>query len=122
MKTILIIVDKTDIRENICEILVAGGRKVISAAEGITGLALAKENKPDIILCDIIMPGFDGYKVFHGLKDDFETSDIPFVFLIPNLGKKEDEAGLDIGDSEFIRKPFVTQELLDTIARCLNEN
>jgi len=57
------------------------GYEVIFAANGNTGLALAKEKKPDIILCDICMPETGGYKVFNGLSSDAETAHIPLSFL-----------------------------------------
>ena len=121
MKTILLIEDNTEIRENTCELLELEGYEVISAINGKTGLALAKEKKPDIILCDIWMPVSDGYEVFNGLSSDAETANIPFVFLTASVEKNEIAAGYAMGAKGYIRKPFETKDLLDTVARCLVE-
>ncbi len=120
MKTVLIIEDNKDIRENTCEILLLEGYGIISAANGITGLALAKENLPDIILCDIWMPGMNGYEVFENLKKDAKTLKIPFIFLTASADKNEVETGLGMGANGYIRKPFEHDELIYEIERCLN--
>lgn len=120
MKTILVIEDNHAIRDNTCELLELEGYKVIIAANGKTGLALAREKKPDIILCDIMMPEANGYEVFRGLKNDAVTAIIPFIFLTASVEKEEVEAGLRMGASGYIRKPFETKELLETITLCLD--
>lgn len=119
MKTVLLIEDNLDIRENTCELLELSGYKVIFAADGKTGLALAKENKPDIILCDIVMPQANGYEVFTELKNDSGTANIPFIFLTASVEKKDIGIGLSMGARGYIRKPFEPEELFDTIASCL---
>lgn len=119
MKTILVIEDDTDIRENTCELLELEGYEVIFAANGKIGIALAKEKKPDIILCDIMMPETDGYEVFNGLKDETETAAIPFIFLTASVEKKEIATGFEMGATGYIKKPFDSQVLFDTIADCL---
>ena len=119
VKTVLVIEDKLEIRENTCELLELQGYKVIFAENGKTGLAMAKKNKPDIILCDILMPEANGYEVFAGLKNDAGTRHIPFVFLTASAELKEVEAGLVMGAKGYIRKPFEPDELFETIERCL---
>ena len=121
MKIILLIEDNTDIRENTCELLELEGYDVLFAVNGKIGIALAKEKKPDIILCDIMMPEMDGYEVFNGLKDDIETADIPFIFLTASVEKDEIVAGFAMGAVGYIKKPFEAQELFDTIEKCLTE-
>jgi CheY-like chemotaxis protein len=121
MKTILIIEDNDDIRENTCELLELEGYNVLFADNGKTGLALAKENKPDVILCDIMMPEADGYEVFNSLKDDPNTSTIPFVFLTASVEKKAVETGFGMGAKGYIQKPFDPQELFEVIIDCLKE-
>jgi len=121
MKTILLIEDNTAIRENTCELLELEGYKVIFASNGKIGIALAKEKKPDIILCDIWMPETDGYEVFNQLNSDTETAHIPFIFLTASVEKNEIEAGYAMGAVGYIKKPFDSKELFDTIAKCLIE-
>jgi CheY-like chemotaxis protein len=121
MKTILLIEDNNFIRENTCELLELGGYNVIFAANGKTGLNMAREQKPDLILCDIMMPEANGYEVFTGLKNDPGTADIPFIFLTASVEKKEVEAGLGMGASGYVRKPFETEDLFEAIENCLNK-
>ena len=119
MKTILIIEDNNDIRENLCEMLELKGYGVLVAVNGKIGLDLAKGKKPDIILCDILMPEMDGYNVFSGLKDNPDTMDIPFIFITGSSEKKEVEMGLGIGANGYISKPFDEVELFEKINQCL---
>src|ERR1700751_2949556 len=78
---ILLIEDNSDIRENITEILELDGYNVLSASGGRNGVELAKEKVPYVILCDIVMPEFNGYDVLRQLKEDSNTSNILFVFV-----------------------------------------
>lgn len=122
MKTILLIEDNNEIRENTCELLELEGYKVLLAENGKTGLALAKQEKPHLIVCDILMPEASGYDVVRGLKADPEISAIPFIFLTASAEKKEVEAGLGMGAMDYIQKPFEPQELFEAIRRCLKSN
>ena len=81
MKKILIIEDDSKSRSNIKYILEANGYKVFSAEDGAEGIDLAMEIRPDLVICDILMPVVDGYKVKEKLSTDPKTSSIPFVFL-----------------------------------------
>ena len=99
MKTILFIEDNNDIRKNTCELLELEGYEVIFAMDGKTGLASAKQNKPDVILCDILMPEADSYEVVGKLKNDIETAHIPFILLTASTEKKDEEAGYAMGAS-----------------------
>ncbi len=120
MKTVLVIEDNKEIRENTCELLELKGYDVISAVNGKIGLALAKEKLPDIVLCDIMMPEINGYEVFASLKEDAETANIPFVFVTASVERSEVETGLGMGADGYIRKPFDSKELFETISNCLN--
>jgi CheY-like chemotaxis protein len=122
MKTLLLIEDNTDIRENTCELLELQGYHVIHATNGKSGLILAKEKTPDAILCDIMMPEADGYEVFNDLKNDPRTTSIPFIFLTASCEKKEVDAALGMGVSGYIRKPFDAKDLFDAIESCLKRD
>lgn len=121
MKTILIIEDNRDIRENTVEILQLKGYNVFSASNGKTGLDLAKEILPHVILCDIMMPEMNGYEVLQGLKNNNNTQHIPFVFLTASVERKDVENGLGMGAQGYIRKPFETEELFEIISGLLKE-
>ena len=119
MKTILVIEDNDYIRENTCEILEMAGYHVSCADDGRAGIASARENKPDIILCDIMMPEANGYTVLNELRNNPETAHIPFIFLTASAEKSEVKAGLGMGAEGYVRKPFSTEELLEAIDLCL---
>lgn len=80
MKVILLIEDNMEICENMSEILELSGYKTIIAEDGKKGVALAIQHKPDLIVCDIMMPVLDGYGVIHMLQKNIETRNIPFIF------------------------------------------
>ena len=121
MKTILLIEDNVDIRENTSELLELQGYEVISAVNGKTGLALARGRKPDIILCDIVMPDSDGYEVLRGLTNDKAVSSIPFIFLTASVEKKEVEKAFGMGAHGYIQKPFEPKELFQAIEESLSQ-
>jgi len=120
MKTIVLIEDNLEIRENTSEILELEGFRVITASNGRIGFELVTTHKPDIILCDIMMPEMNGYEVFEHLKLDDETSAIPFIFITASAEKSEVQKGLNMGAAGYVRKPFTERELLEAINDCLD--
>lgn len=115
MRTILVIDDHRDIRENIAEILSLDGYKTLQAEDGRRGVEQAILHKPDLIVCDIMMPELDGYGVLHLLKKNPETQDIPFVFLTAKAERSDFRRGMDMGADDYITKPFDDFELLSAI-------
>ncbi len=115
MKTILLIEDDTALRENTAELLELSNYKVITSPNGKVGIAKAKEEKPDIIVCDIMMPEIDGYGVLEALSYDKTTSQIPFIFLSAKTEHKEIRKGMDLGADDYLTKPFEEDELLSAI-------
>ena len=115
MKNILIIEDNEDIRENVAEILSLSDYKVITAANGKEGIEAAQKHKPDLIICDIMMPGVDGYGVLHVLHKNPETQNIPFIFLTSKSERSDFRAAMELGADDYITKPFSGNELLNAI-------
>lgn len=115
MKKILLIEDNADIRENTTEILELANYKVVTAADGKSGVESAFKNKPDLIICDIMMPGLDGYGVLHLLLKKKETRDTPFIFLSAKTDRTDIRKGMDLGADDYITKPFVATELLNAV-------
>ena len=115
MKTILLIEDNPDMRENTAEILELADYKVLTAANGKEGVGLAKKEHPDLIICDIMMPELDGYGVLRMLGANAETSSIPFIFLTAKAEKTDFRKGMNLGADDYITKPFDDVELLDAI-------
>ncbi len=122
MKTILIIEDNDDIRENVEEILTLSDYKVLTAANGKEGVDVAQKNIPDLIICDIMMPGIDGYGVLHVLHKDPATQNIPFIFLTSKSERSDFRAAMEMGADDYITKPFSGNELLNAIESRLKKN
>ncbi|ULQ58403.1 response regulator [Flavihumibacter rivuli] len=115
MKRILIIDDHNEIRENIAEILSLGGYDTFTAENGKRGVELALAEKPDLIVCDIMMPELDGYGVLHLLRKNPGTEHIPFIFLTAKVDRSDFRKGMEMGADDFITKPFDDIELLNAI-------
>ena len=111
MTRVLVIDDEAPIRL-LCRVnLEAEGMEVSEAADGPTGLERARDERPDVILLDVMMPGLDGWQVAEELLDDERTNDIPIVFLTARAEFRDRARGLDIGGIDYITKPFNPLEL-----------
>ncbi|WP_114779405.1 response regulator [Botryobacter ruber] len=122
MKKILLIEDNQEIRENTAEILSLANYEVLQAENGKVGVEKAKKEKPDLIICDIMMPQLDGYGVLHMLSKSPETSGIPFIFLTAKSEKEDFRKGMNLGADDYLIKPFDDLELLDAIEMRLKKN
>jgi CRP/FNR family transcriptional regulator, polysaccharide utilization system transcription regulator len=114
-ETILVIEDHAEVRENIAEILELSGYQVYQASNGKEGVKAAISNKPDIIICDIMMPEMDGYSVLHILSGREDTRYIPFIFLSAKSEKDDFRKGMNLGADDYLTKPFDDRELLQAI-------
>lgn len=121
MKTALIIEDNLEIRENTTEILELAGYSVITASNGKEGVDMAIAKKPDVILCDIMMPEMNGYDVIKQLKSNPKTSPIPFIYVTASAEKSEVKIAMDLGANGYVRKPFDVRELIDTMNKALKK-
>jgi DNA-binding response OmpR family regulator len=115
MKKILLIEDNVDVRENTEEILSLANYKVVTASNGKVGVELAQHEKPDLIICDIMMPELDGYGVLHILSKNEETARIPFIFLTAKTEKSDIRKGMNLGADDYLTKPFDDTDLLNAI-------
>ena len=111
MTRVLVIDDEAPIRL-LCRVnLEAEDMGVLEAADGTSGLALARAELPDIVLLDVMMPGLDGWGVAEQLLADEETAGIPIIFLTARAEFRDRARGLDIGGVDYITKPFNPVEL-----------
>src|SRR5690606_30543754 len=115
MKKVLFIEDDTVLRENTAELLELSDYEVITAANGKTGVKLAKAEMPDIVICDIMMPELDGYGDLQDISEDTNTRHIPFIFLSAKTEHKDIRRGMDLGADDYLTKPFEEEELLSAI-------
>lgn len=115
MKKILLIEDNDDIRENTAEILELSNYKVIVAENGKIGVEKAIEHIPDLIICDIMMPGLDGYGVLHAVHKNEAIKNTPFIFLTAKTERSDFRKGMELGADDYITKPFEGIELLNAV-------
>lgn len=121
MNKILVIEDEKDISENIQALLELYGYEVEISPNGMDGIKKVNEIKPNLILCDIMMPGIDGYEVKKIIENSVETADIPFVFLSAKAEMKDVREGMNLGADDYLTKPFNKDELLNVIKIRLNK-
>jgi DNA-binding response OmpR family regulator len=119
MTKVLVIDDEAPIRL-LCRVnLEAEKMEVFEAADGPSGLALARKEKPDVVLLDVMMPGMDGWQVAEQLLEEEATSQIPLVFLTARAELRDRARGLELGGVDYITKPFNPVELASIVETLL---
>jgi len=115
LRTVLIADDEHNIRHILDFSLNAEGFDVIPAHNGEDALMLARENQPDLIILDVMMPGKGGIETCRELKKDPETAHIPVILLTARATKADREAGAEAGANDYITKPFSPQKVIQTV-------
>jgi DNA-binding NarL/FixJ family response regulator len=115
MKKILVIEDEPEMRRNLTTVLRLERFQPLGAEDGRVGLQVAQREKPDLILCDVMMPELDGYGVIAALRADPETAAIPFIFLTAKGEKPDIRAGMNLGADDYLTKPVAKADLLGAI-------
>ncbi len=120
MKTVLVIEDKEIVRDAIQDWLEEEGFQAVGASNGALGIRLAQEQVPDLILCDILMPGTDGYAVLTDLRQNPVTATIPFIFLSVKGTKADVRYGMELGADDYLTKPCTAKELISAVTSRLD--
>ena len=115
MKKILVIEDEPEMRRNLMAILRLERFQPLAAEDGQVGVELARREKPDLVLCDVMMPKLDGYGVITALRASPETASIPFIFLTAKGEKPEIRAGMNLGADDYLTKPVGKADLLAAV-------
>jgi len=115
MRKILVIEDEPEMRRNIAALLRYHEYEPIEAENGRKGVELARREKPDLILCDVMMPELDGYGVLQALQQDAGLALIPFVFLTAKGDKDELRSGMNLGADDYLTKPVANADLVQAI-------
>jgi DNA-binding NarL/FixJ family response regulator len=115
MKRILVIEDEPEMRRNLLTILKMERYQPLGAENGKVGLQLARSEKPDLILCDVMMPELDGYGVLRALREDPSTRITPFIFLTARGEKIDQRSGMDLGADDYLTKPVAKNDLLNAV-------
>ncbi len=120
MTTILVIDDETHVLQNVREILELENYDVLLAEDGLKGVALARENHPALVICDVVMPVFDGFMLLQQLRFFPETSQIPLLFITGFRNNPIVKHILDRGESACLFKPFTIDALLSAVHETLS--
>ncbi len=120
-KKIMVVDDEPYIARVIKFKLEQEGYLVIAANDGQSGLQKIKEEKPDLILLDVMMPGLSGYEVCQKIKEDAELAGIPVVILTAKGQERDREQGLTMGASDYITKPFSPNRLLELVKNMIGD-
>lgn len=120
MKKILVIEDNRELRENTVELLELAGYTVSTADNGTDGFLKAVNELPDVVLCDIVMPGSGGLSFLHLVKAQPATKHIPLIFFSAGSAPIAVQRGLQLGADEYLTKPFTNDELLSAVRRALD--
>lgn len=115
MKKILIIEDEPEMRRNISALLRYHDYKPIEAENGRKGIEAARRDKPDLVLCDVMMPELDGHGVLQALQQEADLALIPFIFLTAKGEKDDLRSGMNLGADDYLTKPVANAELVRAI-------
>ncbi len=116
MKKILVIEDNGGVREEIVDILRFEGYEVRDADNGRSGLDIARQWAPDLIVCDLMMPELDGYATLEAIRADRATAAIPFLCVTARGEQRDVQRAIELGADEYITKPFTADQLLAVVA------
>lgn len=114
-KTILVIEDEAQTRNIFLKCLEFEGFQAVGASDGTSGVALAQQHQPDLVVCDIIMPDMDGYSVLSALRKSRSTEGIPLIFLTAKVTMTDLRRGMDLGADDYLTKPCTVEQFLAAI-------
>jgi DNA-binding response OmpR family regulator len=115
MKKILIIEDQPVMRANVAELLELEGYTALQAEDGQVGLTIAHSERPDLVLCDIMMPGLDGLGVLQAMRSDANLKHVPFIFLTARGERVDLRNGMNLGADDYLIKPVDRKDLLAAV-------
>ena len=120
-KKILIVEDEPDIKDLLKSRLEANGYEVMTATDGFEALEIARENKPDLITLDVMLPKLNGYAVCRMLKFSQQHQNIPIIMLTARSDPQDLKTGREVAADAYITKPFESQALIQKIAELLKK-
>lgn len=115
MSTILVIDDEPDILENIIDLLEANAYQTLAASDPEQGIDLAQAHQPDLIICDVMMPGVNGHEVLRQIRKNTPLQTVPFMFLTAKSTSNDVRDGMSMGADDYLLKPFRASELLEAV-------
>jgi CheY-like chemotaxis protein len=115
MKSILVIDDNEDVRSIVTTVLRNFGFAVREASSGESGIRMVLEEKPDLIISDVRMPGMDGHHLLSAIRELQSTAAIPFIMMTGSGSRDDFRRGMVSGADDYLQKPFTPDELIETV-------
>jgi CheY-like chemotaxis protein len=115
MKNILVIDDKEEVRTLIKAVLGNFGFTVLEASSGQLGVQMLREQSPDLVICDVNMPGMDGYETLGAVRESSTTAPVPFILMTGLVSRDGFRRGMVCGADDYLVKPFTTDELIEAV-------
>src|SRR5258708_11344796 len=122
MKNILVIEDDEPLLEITIKLLSAHGYQASGTMDSIAGVQQAREHAPDLILCDLMLPGLDGFGVLKILRNEPTTANVPFIFMSAKTERSAVRQGMELGADDYVTKPFTPTELLAAVGTRLQKH
>ncbi|MBA7594259.1 Sensor histidine kinase RcsC [subsurface metagenome] len=119
MRKILVIEDDPSALKFTAYALEQEGYQVLTAANGVEGLKMAQEEKPDLVVLDVLLPGMDGFELCHRLRNADATANLPILMLSVKARESDKNMGLKVGADEYLTKPTGPDELMASVGRLL---
>ncbi|HEY5954696.1 MAG TPA: response regulator, partial [Terrimicrobiaceae bacterium] len=120
--TVLLVEDESDVVDLLRYNLNKAGFSVLIAGDGLTGLEVARQHRPEVIVLDLMLPGIDGYSVCRALRKDPDTESLPILMLTARGEPGEGVRGLELGADDYVTKPFSPRELVLRIRALLRRS
>ena len=121
MKSILVIDDTEELRSLIVAILSSHGFNVREAENGQTGVRMINDEKPDLVVCDVHMPGMDGYDTLAAVRNSSATATMPFLLMTGLVSRDGFQRGQVLGEENYLVKPFTMEQLVNSVTSRLVE-
>lgn len=121
MPKVLVIEDNLEIRNSVCEILELNNFNVCEAEDGDMGISMLDSERPDVILCDVMMPNRDGWQTLEFVRTSSEYKNLPFIFTTAMSNTRDMRKGMMMGADDYITKPFYSNDLLNSIQTVLDK-
>ena len=118
-KRILVVEDNPSAKRLICYTLEQEGYQVLNASNGVEGLRMAREEKPDLLVLDVMLPGLDGFELCHRLRTDPQTARLPILMLSAKAQDADISVGLRLGADDYLTKPADPAEIVKRVAKLL---
>ena len=119
MATALVLEDDDAVRVLVKKLLEANGYEVTAVADGLEGLLALEKNKPDVVVCDMMMPNLDGMTFTKAIKKHSATKSLPVVFLTAKTDSRTVAEGINAGAKFYLTKPFSHADLLEKIRQAI---